>query len=66
MDITKQGDYTMASNTLTGKGRKGAVKGRSQFWNSRIGHFIKRNTITGKLMDVKKDGKAFKGVRREK
>ena len=45
--------------------RKGAVKSRSQFYNSPTGHYIKRDTETGQFLEVKVDGK-FKGVREEK
>lgn len=55
----------MAKNGEKGKGRKGAVKGRSQFLNP-LRRFVKRNTKTGKIMDVKADKKPFKGVRKER
>jgi hypothetical protein len=45
--------------------REGAVKGRSQF-QTPSGHPAKRDTKTGRIMDVKSDSKPFKGVRREK
>jgi hypothetical protein len=44
----------MAKNPPPGPGRRGAVKGRSQF----IG--------PGRILDVKADLKPFKGVRKEK
>lgn len=56
----------MAKNGLKGNGRKGAVKSRSQFRNPLHKFFIKRNTKTGKIVDVKADKKPFKGVRKEK
>ncbi len=46
--------------------RKGAVKDRSQVYNGKIDRFVKRNSETGRFMDVKSDGKPFKGVRKEK
>lgn len=54
----------MATNGARGKGRHGAVRSRSQ---TKTGskHYVKRNTKTGRFMDVKSDGKPFKGVRRE-
>jgi hypothetical protein len=55
----------MATNKPKGPGRKGAVKNRSQFKN-KLSKFTKRNTKTGKIMDVKADKKPFKGVRKEK
>ncbi len=56
----------MATNRPFGdKRRIGAVKGRTQF-QTPSGLWAKRNTSTGKIMDVKQDGLPFKGVRREK
>jgi hypothetical protein len=55
----------MAKNGGPGKGRVGAVTGRSQT-KTPSGHFVKRNTTTGQFMDVKTSSKApFKGVRKE-
>lgn len=57
-------ETNMAKNT--GKGsRVGAVKGRSQF-PTPSGHPAKRDTKTGRIMDVKADKTPFKGVREEK
>ena len=54
----------MATNS--GKNsRKGAVKDRSQVFNPSTGNYVKRDTTTGKFLDVKSDGKPFKGVRKE-
>ena len=56
----------MAKNKPYGdNARKGMVKGRSQTQTS-SGHYVKRDTKTGKFMDVKSDGTPFKGVRKEK
>lgn len=56
----------MAVNGKSGDGRRhGAVRQRSQTQNS-SGHWVKRNAKTGQFMDVKSDGKPFKGVRKEK
>lgn len=56
----------MATNGPKGGGRRGAVKGRSQT-QTPSGHHVKRDTSTGRFMDVKTSSKApFKGVRREK
>ncbi len=56
----------MAKNGKSGDGRRhGAVCERSQTQTSN-GLWVKRNSETGRFMDVKKDGEAFKGVRREK
>lgn len=57
----------MAKNGKTGDGhRNGAVKGRSQTYNSTTGNWVKRDASTGRFMDVKQDGSPFKGVRKEK
>lgn len=56
----------MAKNGVVGDGhRNGAVKGRSQTQTT-SGHWVKRDTTTGRFMDVKSDGEKFKGVRKEK
>ena len=56
----------MATNKNKSDGhREGAVKGRSQFKTS-SGNSAKRNTKTGRIMDVKSDKAPFKGVRKEK
>ncbi len=56
----------MATNTPYGDGsRKGAVRNRSQF-QTLSGHWVKRDSDTGRIMDVKKDKAPFKGVRKEK
>lgn len=56
----------MAKNGQPGKGRIGQVKGRSQAQNPRTGLWTKRDSETGRFIDVKSDGTPFKGVRREK
>ncbi len=56
----------MAGNGKSGDNRRhGAVKGRSQTQTA-SGHWVKRDTSTGRFMDVKSDGEKFKGVRKEK
>ena len=56
----------MATNAPIGdNARRGAVRGRSQF-QTPSGNWAKRDTQTGRIMDVKQDGKPFKGVRKEK
>lgn len=56
----------MATNPPSGDSRRyGAVRNRSQVKNPKTGLWSKRNASTGKFMDVKQDGKPFKGVRRE-
>jgi hypothetical protein len=54
----------MAKNTGHGH-RVGSVKGRSQT-KTGSGHAVLRDTKTGRFLNVKQDGKPFKGVRQEK
>lgn len=47
--------------------RIGAVKGRSQVYNHKIGAWVKRDSETGRFMDVKTSNNLpYKGVRKEK
>jgi len=57
----------MAKNGVTGDNRRhGAVKSRSQTQMS-SGHWVKRDSTTGRFMDVKTSDKTpFKGVSKEK
>lgn len=57
----------MAKNSPTGDGHRiGAVKNRTQTYNPKTEQWVKRNSDTGEFMDVKQDGKPFKGVTKEK
>ena len=57
----------MATNPPKGDGhRNGAIRDRSQVQNPKNDLWVKRDAGTGRFMDVKQDGKPFKGVRREK
>ena len=57
----------MATNPPKDNRRKGAVKERSQVENPKTGLWTKRDTGTGRFMDVKtSDNKPYKGVRKEK
>lgn len=57
----------MAKNPPKGDGHRiGAVKDRSQVYNPQNDKWVKRDSETGKFMDVKQDGKPFKGVSKEK
>lgn len=57
----------MAKNPPTGDNtRKGAVRKRSQILNPKTNLYVKRDTETGRFMDVKTTGGKFKGVRKEK
>ncbi len=53
----------MAKNTGRNY-RQGAVTGRTQVKGS--SGYIKRNSTTGRFMDVKSDSRPFKGVTKEK
>lgn len=57
----------MAKNGKAGDNRRhGMVRERSQFKNPKTGSWVKRNTRTGQIMDVKtSDDTPFKGVRKE-
>lgn len=56
----------MAKNGKPGGGRVGQVTDRSQVKNPLTGTWTKRDTTTGRFMDVKQDPKPFKGVRKER
>lgn len=57
----------MATNPPKGDNkRNGAVRDRSQVKNPKIDRWVKRDTDTGRFMDIKSDKKPFKGVRKEK
>ncbi len=57
----------MATNPPKGDNhRNGAVKQRSQVQNPVTENWTKRDANNGQFMDGKKDGKPFKGVRKEK
>lgn len=56
----------MAKNPPIGDGhRVGAVKQRSQTFNPKTQHWVKRDAETGRFMDQKADSAPFKGVRKE-
>lgn len=47
----------MATNPPSGDGhRNGMVRQRSQTYNSKTQQYVKRDTITGRFIDVKQDG----------
>ncbi|TAL98654.1 MAG: hypothetical protein EPN73_01635 [Paraburkholderia sp.] len=57
----------MAKNPPVGdNARRGAVRDRSQVFNSHNQSWTKRDSDTGRFMDQKKDGEPFKGVRKER
>lgn len=56
----------MATNPPKNNARRGMVRGRSQTYNPRTKQYVKRDTKTGKFLNVKQDGTKFKGVRTEK
>ena len=56
----------MATNPPSGDGhRNGAVRDRSQVHNPKTEQWVKRDKDSGRFMDVKEDGKPFKGVTKE-
>ena len=55
----------MATNPPKGDGHR-MVRERSQTYNPKTEQWVKRDTNTGRFMDVKQDGTPFKGVRKEK
>jgi len=58
----------MAKNKPYGdNARVGAVKNRTQVQNPKTGLWVKRDSVTGRFMDVKTSSdKPFKGVTKEK
>ena len=54
----------MAKNGAKGGGRKGAIRGRTQFLLPN-GHYAKRDRKTGEIISVKADTKPYKGVVKE-
>jgi len=57
----------MATNPPKGDGHRiGAVRDRSQTYNPKTDHWVKRDSETGRFIDQKADDKPFKGVRKEK
>jgi len=57
----------MATNPPRGDGhRNGAVRERSQVYNPKNQHWVKRDSNTGRFIDQKSDNNPFKGVRKEK
>lgn len=57
----------MAKNGKPGDGHRiGAVRERSQTYNPKTEQWVKRDSNTGRFMDVKQDGSPFKGVTKER
>jgi hypothetical protein len=57
----------MATNPPKGDNhRHGAVTNRSQAWNPHTQRWVKRDSGSGQLMDMKSNPKPFKGVRKAK
>lgn len=46
--------------------RRGEVRDRSQVYNPKTKTWTKRDSETGRFMDVKEKGAPFKGVRKER
>jgi hypothetical protein len=56
----------MAKNGKIGDGhRDGAVRERTQVYNPKTELWVKRDTNTGQFIDVNRNGKPHKGVRKE-
>lgn len=56
----------MAKNPPKNGARIGAVKDRTQVYNPKIDRYVKRDSDTGRIMDVKtSSNKPFKGVTKE-
>jgi len=55
----------MAKNGGPGGGRRGAIRGRTQF-RLPSGHYAKRDRRTGEILAIKADLKPFKNVVKEK
>jgi hypothetical protein len=65
-DLSRKNHLNMAKNSPYGDGhRHGAVVDRSQVFNPKTEQWVKRDATTGQFMDVKQDGKPFKGVTKE-
>jgi hypothetical protein len=57
----------IAKNGTPGDGhRNGAVRERSQVLNPKTDQWVKRDTNTGRFIDVNQNGQPHKGVRKEK
>ena len=57
----------MATNPPKENSRKGAVKDRTQVQNPKTGLWTKRNSDTGRFMDVKTSSpEPFKGITKKK
>jgi hypothetical protein len=54
----------MATNTNNNH-RIGAVKKRSQTFNPSTGLYVKRDSLSGQFMSVKKDGRPYKGITKD-
>ncbi len=55
----------MAKNGTRSNTRVGVVRDSSQARDPKTGLWTKRDTQSGRFMDVKRSGGAFKGIRRE-
>jgi hypothetical protein len=51
----------MATNSRNGRGRRGAIRGRTQF-KLPNGHYAKRDRQTGEILSIKADLKPYKGI----
>lgn len=66
MTVPGKNEETAVAKNTGENHRRGSVKDRTQIQNPKTEQFVKRDTGTGRFMDVKVDGKPFKGIAREK
>jgi len=57
----------MAKNKPFGDNQRiGSIKDRSQTYNPKMDSWVKRDSGSGRFIDLKSDSKPFKGVRKER
>lgn len=57
----------MAKNPPKDNSRKGAVRERSQTYNPKTDSWVKRDSNSGRFIDVKtSDNQPYKGIRKER
>ncbi len=65
--INNGGKHMAVNKPYGDNARVGAVKNRTQVYNPKTDKWVKRDSQTGKFMDMKTSSNApFKGVRKEK
>lgn len=66
MSFVKRGDIMAKNKPFGDNSRIGMVRLRSQTYNPKTDLYVKRDSNTGKFIDVKSSGGKFKGIRKEK